>query len=269
MAFDLDPRAPLPTSLLGAARIECKQAEATLAEPTPAHIHATRKSIKRLRAWLRLLRPQLAGQYRLIDRLLRDAARQLAGRRDADVALQTLLSLRRARLIDAAAYRQLRDLASRQRRDTQGDGAADERATTLLRAAAIYVEGLTLPDVGESTLRAALAKTRHRCRRRWKRASADPTAEALHDWRKWVKHLATQAQLVGSRIGEPGVDPPALKSLADTLGRHHDHAQLLQGLEAAGLAGQPLLHLRLRDAVTRRQQALERRALRLGKWLLD
>ena len=63
MAFDLDPRAPLPTSLLGAARIECKQAEATLAEPTPAHIHATRKSIKRLRAWLRLLRPQLPGVH--------------------------------------------------------------------------------------------------------------------------------------------------------------------------------------------------------------
>src|SRR5690606_14256648 len=115
--------------------------------------------------------------------------------------------------------------------------------------------------IDEASLRNALEKARHRCRREWKRANASPSAEALHDWRKWVKHLATQSQLLVGRLGEVGVDIDGLKSLGEDLGRHHDHEQLLQQLETAGLDHHPLLHLRLRDAVARRQQALERRAL--------
>jgi CHAD domain-containing protein len=268
VAFDLDPRAPLQASLLDAARIECEQARSALAAPTPAHIHATRKAIKRLRAWLRLLRPQLGHQYRLIDRLLRDSAHQLGGRRDADVALQTLLSLRRARLLDAEQYAQLREMAAQQRHDTRGDAGADARATMLLHAAITYIDTLSLPPIDEATLRAALAKTRQRCRREWKRASAEPAADVLHDWRKWVKHLATQAQLLGGRLGETGLDVGGLKTLGDELGRHHDHEQLLLRLERAGLDRQPLLHLRLRDATLRRQQQLEQRCLRRGRRLL-
>jgi CHAD domain-containing protein len=268
MAFDLDPRQPLQAGLLEAARSECAQAEAALSDPSPPNIHACRKSIKRLRAWLRLLRPQLGERYALIDRLLRDSAHQLSGRRDADVAQQTLLSLRRARLIDAAQYAALRTMATQPARDTGRDAAAERRALTLLHAAAGYFAELTLPDLDEAALRAALAKTRQRCRRECKRAGAKPRAAVLHDWRKWVKHLATQVQLLGARLGDTGLDANALKALADDLGRHHDHAELLRRLEAAGLDHQPLLHLRLRDAIARRQQALESRVLRRGAALL-
>jgi CHAD domain-containing protein len=268
MAFDLDPQQPLPAALIESARAECARAEAAFIDPTPANVHAGRKSIKRLRAWLRLLRPQLGERYGLIDRLLRDSARQLGGRRDADVARQTLLGLRRARLLDAAQYAALQAMIRSAPRDAQREGHAEQRAVTLLRAAATYLDALAPPVVDATVLRAALERTRLRCRREFRSARARPGAEALHEWRKWVKHLGTQVQLLEPRLGDSGIDAGALKTLADELGRHHDLAQLQLRLEAAGLDRQPLLHLRLRDAVARRQLALEGRVLRRGAQLL-
>jgi CHAD domain-containing protein len=269
MAFVLDPHQPLQAALIEAARAECACAEAAFLEPTPPHVHAGRKSIKRLRAWLRLLRPQLGERYALIDRLLRDSALQLGGRRDADVARETLLGLRRARQLDAAQYAALQPmLRAAPPRDAQHDSCAEQRALSLLRATATYIDTLSLPAIDEATLRAGLEKVRLRCRREYRRARRKPDAEALHDWRKWVKHLGTLVQLLGSRLGDCGSDAGALKDLADALGRHHDLVQLLHRLEAAGLGQQPLLHLRLRDAVARRQQTLEQRVLRRGALLL-
>lgn len=268
MAFVLDPQQPLTAALIETARAECAGAEAAFLDPTPAHVHAGRKSIKRLRAWLRLLRPQLGERYALIDRLLRDSARQLGGRRDAEVARETLLSLRRARQLDAAQYAALQPMLRAAPRDTAHEAHAEQRALTLLRAAACYIDTLSLPAIDEATLRAGLERVRLRCRREFRRARNKPDAAALHHWRKWVKHLATLVQLLETRLGNGGPEAGPLKDLADALGRHHDLAELLRQLEAAGVARQPLLHLRLRDAITRRQQALEQQTLRRGAQLL-
>ncbi|MES0872672.1 CHAD domain-containing protein [Sinimarinibacterium thermocellulolyticum] len=264
----LDAGAPLQARLLAIARRESVRALAALAAPTAANVHAARKSIKRLRAWLRLLRAHIGAQYRLIDRLLRDAARQLGGRRDAEVAVQTLRSLRRARRIDAEHYRQLSALLAQTPPATASRDAATHAALTLLSAASVYIEELALPALDAAELLAALERTRRRCRRECKRAKSAPSAATLHDWRKWVKHLLTQAQWVQALLGVTDMDLDALKALGEDLGRHHDLAELQRRLEAAGLDRQPLVHLRLRDAVARGQQSLESRALLRGARLL-
>ena len=57
-------------------------------------VHETRKALKRLRALLVLLRPELgAKRYARENAALRDCGRRLAGARDAEVMLGTLDSL--------------------------------------------------------------------------------------------------------------------------------------------------------------------------------
>ncbi|MGH2902868.1 MAG: CHAD domain-containing protein [Solirubrobacteraceae bacterium] len=60
----------------------------------PRAIHNTRKALKRLRALVRLLRAELGEQrYKREHAILRDAARRLAGARDAEVMVATLDAL--------------------------------------------------------------------------------------------------------------------------------------------------------------------------------
>src|SRR5437763_13387486 len=59
-------------------------------DPTGA-VHAARKSVKKERALLRLMRGSVDGSRRRRENAaLRDAARRLSGARDADVMIETL-----------------------------------------------------------------------------------------------------------------------------------------------------------------------------------
>ena len=67
-------------------------------------VHSLRARCKKLRGVLRLIRPMLGDKaYKEQDRMYRDAARELAGTRDRDVALKTLESLGVRR--DPVAYK--------------------------------------------------------------------------------------------------------------------------------------------------------------------
>src|ERR671929_1828085 len=61
-------------------------------DSTPVEaVHEARKDMKKLRALLRLTRGELGEQvYSRENACFRDAARELAGQRDADVMLETL-----------------------------------------------------------------------------------------------------------------------------------------------------------------------------------
>ncbi|MEQ1438702.1 CHAD domain-containing protein [Fontimonas sp. SYSU GA230001] len=269
MAFALAPGRPLREALRQAAIAECERALEHLQRGESADIHETRKSIKRLRAWLRLLKPALGDRYGTLDRLLRDAGRALAGRRDRDVARATLRSLRRGRLLSAAQYAALLPQLDALAPTDTPRAEADTDATHLLRAAAVYLRSLELPEMDVHSLTEALARNRRRCRRRWRDARARPTAEALHGWRKSVKHLATQSALLAPLLPDAAGDVTALKDLGETLGLHHDHHQLGLQLHADELPDTGLLRLRLHDALRTRLRQLEQRALRQGKRLFN
>lgn len=264
MAFALAPDQPLRHTLLQVAIAEGKRALEHLQRGKAEDIHETRKSIKRLRAWLRLLRPDLGERYDTLNTLLRDAAGALAGRRDRDVARETLRSLRRGRLLTAAQYGALLPLIDETLHDASHVARANADARRLLKAAGVYLQSLELPELDESSLAERLAHNRSRCRRRWRQTCRHATAEALHEWRKTVKHLTTQAALLAPRLSGAGADVAALKELGETLGRHHDHHQLALQLRADELPDTELLRLRLHDALRRRLLQLEQQALRRG-----
>src|SRR5919109_184691 len=75
-------------------------------------VHDARKSVKKARALLRLVRPGLdSSAYRAEMDALRDAGRLLSGTRNADVLLATIdtLAARYAGHLPATAFGELRD----------------------------------------------------------------------------------------------------------------------------------------------------------------
>ncbi|WP_462330243.1 CHAD domain-containing protein [Thiohalocapsa halophila] len=92
MRFELQPGESAGTGLRRVARGLMDETLAQLddpAQPRETTVHEARKSMKKLRGLLRLVRPAVPELYRTENAALRDAAAELSALRDADVALET------------------------------------------------------------------------------------------------------------------------------------------------------------------------------------
>ncbi len=261
MAFALDADAPLPSTLRDTAGAELARAIARLHQPGAKDVHEARKSLKKLRAWARLVRPALGDEhYRVINALLRDAARELSQTRDAAVAAQTLLRLRRGRHLSADHYARLKPLLAPPLKTTPSPTAA-RHARRLLKAATLYVDDAALPP-DDGALRAAHRRARQRCARLYRQCLADPDAEHLHRWRKHIKYLGYQCALLAPRDPAVGQEIPALKALGELLGLHHDiHTLGLRLDQLAPADIDELLRLHARQLFAQQCVTLGERAL--------
>lgn len=229
-------------------------------------VHAMRKSVKKLRGLLRLVRPVFpdAGAENAI---LRDAGRGLSALRDAAVQLATVTELsegmpedRRARLL--APFE-----AAAQAHDS-------EAAPRLLPAFAATMASLrdrcdtwALEAEGWDALEPGLESTWAAARQGLKAARRSPSEDDLHDWRKRVKDHWYQARLL--RPLWPALMDPhiaAADQLGETLGLVNDLAVLRERLEAAPL--DEGLRSEARDLAALRHAALMAEALPLGRRLL-
>src|SRR5687768_8559010 len=96
MAFKLARRGAFPRQLRRIVRKELEAATAELGhgdENQQEAVHEARKSVKKVRAVLRLLRSPLDDAYDAENERLRNAAHALASLRDADATLDTLRAL--------------------------------------------------------------------------------------------------------------------------------------------------------------------------------
>jgi CHAD domain-containing protein len=249
--------------------------------PTPnaKAIHDTRKALKRLRALVRLLRAELGEQqYKREHAILRDAARRLAGARDAEVMVGTL---------DAMLKRHPRKLGRRRhmlelRKLLVAERAAAELATfgdSVMRGEVLReLSGLrervrqwNLPE------RPGIALVEHDLRRIYRggrerkrylaRGKGGDSARAAHAWRKRVKDLRYAAEILGLRSIARRAD-----RLGELLGEEHDLVVLASLLPPPGRA--PFKGKRGKRArkallkrIARRRRQLHRRALREGERL--
>jgi CHAD domain-containing protein len=257
-------------------------------------IHEIRKALKRLRALVRLLRAELGErQYKREHAILRDAARRLAGARDAEVMVGTLDALlqrhprklgRRRELLE------LRELLVAERavaeRATLGDSVTRAEVLRELSGLRERVRQWDLPErpgiaLVERDLRRLYRDGRERKRRVARvgsgkgkdksrgrgrgRVGRDGGARAAHAWRKRVKDLRYAAEILGRRRLARRAD-----RLAELLGEEHDLVVLAGLLPAPGHA--PLQGKRGRRArkallarIARRRRRLRKRALREGE----
>ena len=195
-------------------------------QPTRA-VHEWRKSLRRARALLRLVRPALDDRIRQsVGTSLRNAQRAASSLRDAEALLLALQSLRREPGQTAAERRAITAFARTQRRAAPTPDAAARTLTShrpRIQAAAERFERALPPELDwpdlEQGLRASYARAR-RALRRLRRTEAD---EDFHDLRKAIKALHYQAELLASTGHRPAMKlRKRLDQLAEAQGQVTD-----------------------------------------------
>lgn len=203
-------------------------------------IHETRKSMKKLRAMVRLVRDQVGpATYRQANVRYRDLARSISGLRDLSAMQETLVKLgdrTRSRVLATliaqgqAEIQQQLDTAASHDQDTSARIAA---AIDTLQEARTEWEGLDLGRDRFKTIAPSLRRVYHRGRRGLRLVRQDPTTEHLHQWRKRVKYLWYQMDIL--HLAWPSLMLPwaeELHRLSEWLGTDHDLAILAEQIEA-------------------------------------
>ena len=191
----------------------------------PERIHNARRCIKRLRATLRLVRPDKNGaQYKASDTALRNAAKKLATSRDADVALATFERLApemslalatriRARLNAAVSRARRRTISPRQLTGVLADFRTSGR--TIAR---MHLKGKGW-QILEPGIRKSYASVRHTARK----LRDDTEVTVIHEWRTVAKRLLHQLELIRRVLGKSHRKLlPRLTKLCRLLGEFHD-----------------------------------------------
>jgi CHAD domain-containing protein len=278
MAFELDPRLPIGQELRRAVVARLDDALASLAATRGAdadaveeHLHDARKRCKEVRGAARLVRRPLGDGYRRLNALVRDAARELAGPRDAQAVRAALDSLAKAAPGQFAEVRaELSDVAARAHAAVAAGDARVDRARQLLGEARDEALRWHLGD-GFGVIEPGLRRTYRDARRAWRAARSDPTDEQLHTWRRDTKYLWHQLQLL-----EP-TDPRRLAKVlrrldrvTDVLGDDHDLVLLIDAIEREPerFGGPQTADSAIRLA-RRRRRRLRKRAVTAGAKLFD
>jgi CHAD domain-containing protein len=232
-------------SLRRVARRYLDRAEKSLAGDPPSSraVHAARKSLKKARTGLRLLRPTLAASiYRRENVALRDAAHSLNEARDASVLLQTLQSLRshesslRSSTTLAELARELQSSRSRAEARLHSRPVLDSLRQALKQAER-RARDWPVGRHGWTVLGPALRRIYRSGRRCTPSARSLPPDEALHEWRKQVKYLRYALRMLKPMAPGPlGALERRAHDLSDHLGQEHDFALLAGHALAFGAA---------------------------------
>jgi CHAD domain-containing protein len=277
MAFALDPGRPIPKAVKKAAGKQLRKTVEALTGQTEldadAAAHDARKRTKKVRALLRLARPELGdGVYRRENGALRNAAGLLSPVRDAWVLVEALddLVIPTDDDLSAETVAEFRAVLTAEHRALQ-TGQEEDGAT--LQAAAAYEQVLArvsrwpLKDHGWASLDDGVEAVFRRGRQAMARARTKGRAEDFHEWRKQVKYLRHQFGLLRR------VWPDVLQAMENTtdelgerLGADHDLAVLRERVKT-----EPALAPAVREAVLRRidtrREEHQREALDLGRRL--
>ncbi len=192
-------------------------------------IHQVRVHIKRLRALLRMLKH--VTDVEVVKRenaRLRDAAKSLSGFRDAFVASETLKSI-----FADTAPRQMKDAARLlgvKHRPSKSKADLDlalKDAARSLRNFADEFRHLPFSTRGWSALAPGLEDSYRRARREFERCEkrgAGHLGDCFHNWRKRVKDLGYQLELLENLpAGEIHPLRKSIRRLGTLLGDDHDY----------------------------------------------
>ncbi len=241
-------------------------------------VHEARKAFKKVRAVLRLVRPEIGARtYRRENFCFRDSGRPLTEVRDARILIETLdkLTEQFQEHLAGRSFGNLRQALQANLRDVKKRVLEDQDAfavvAEIVRQARERIKDWTNVPNRWRSVGAGLEDVCRRACSAFEEAAADPTIENLHEWRKQAKYLRYQLEILRP------LWPERLKELAkeadrmsDLLGDDHDLAVLRQMVASdperfhVSLApsgdGEVLLAL-----IDRSRADLEQEALLLGR----
>ncbi len=238
MSYRLKKDEPLASGLRRIARERLEKALGEMNgfshEDEGAAVHATRKQIKRTRALLRLVRRHLGPAiFKGENQRLRDVARNFSGSRDAQVQLQVLEKLREGAGLDPDSFPETAAAVECEKgKVAESFGREKNPTAASLQRVCDRLEGWPLENLASDDFACALKRTYRRGRKYLRAVESDPSAENFHTWRKRVKDLCYQAQILQQ------LNPTILceiagaaKILARHLGDLHDLAFFRERLE--------------------------------------
>lgn len=237
-------------------------------------VHEARKSFKRVRAALKLVRDELQPEvYGSEIARFRDAGRRLSSARDSQVMLLTLDDIceRFTTEVPASRFAALREtLAAEQRlagAESPESGAAREAVLEDLRVARRGLPGWRLEHDSVNALAGGLERMYRGGLRAMRDATANPSDERLHEVRKRTKDLWYAAEILSN--AEPKNMTKLIERahhLSELIGDDHDLALLAARVSASGdLFADETERARLQTLIARRRSVLQRRARRVGE----
>ena len=269
MSYRLRARESPAQGLLQIFREEIKSALKQCKHPAQQRgeaVHETRKHLKKLRAALDLVAPEVGKRrYTREDRCVRQIAKLVSDLRDAHVRLQTLIELREH---DTKRFSHLENLLSIERESFSAAFAGwQKQAIPKLEALQRRLAGWPLEDLAWKNVCGAITKSYRSGRDALARALKKPSAECMHAWRMEVKQLWYQLRLLQplNRVVLEKIAADA-KTLGQLLGCDHDYAFLLERFEEK--QAEPELQKERTDLeklIRKRGRRLQRNATELGR----
>jgi CHAD domain-containing protein len=217
---------------IGLAQIERAGRELARGAERVTAVHETRKALKRIRALLRLMRPALGGEvFRRENARFRDIAGKLAGEREFDVLVETIVKLEastqaepRRRALAALKH----EVAAARARAPHPGGETTKEALTLLAQAKKDFARLELRGEGFALIGKGLARGYRAGRKAFEAAYEEPSDEAFHELRKAVQlHWRHMSLIARAWPEQLEVRVAAARRLSQMLGDDHDLAVLV------------------------------------------
>lgn len=238
-------------------------------------VHVTRQSLKRLRSLVALVRGDLGEEvFKREWACYRSAGRLLAGGRDAAVSVQTFdaLLISFSSELTPEAFASERDFLIRRRDDRLklmvGREGAIEKASEMIGAARERVASWPLKRVTFRSVRRGMRRSYRSGREGLLSVVRHRSAANFHEWRRPVKHLWHQLQILTPIWPEMlNAHSAELHALSDRLNENHDldvlrHAALWSQFETPSHDRDALLSF-----IDRRCRQLEAEALPVGERL--
>jgi CHAD domain-containing protein len=280
MAYRLKSKESVPEGIKRVVKEEFEAGLEQLSGKSRANrdeaVHEARKSVKKIRAVLRLMRPELDRAYDAQIGRLRTVGRKLSEFRDAGAIVETFDALRkkyrdqlRQTSLDSIRRRlvKLRDEAEKK----VESGNSFEKLVEILQEAAKDVKTWPLQTDGFPAIAPGLEGAFRQARRAMARAQRYPRPENYHEWRKRVKDHWYDVRLLESLSSDVmRAHEKSLKDLESWLGEDHNLVVLRDKIVAEpDLYGDRKEVDLLLDLIDKYQKELRDNSLSLGERLYE
>jgi CHAD domain-containing protein len=227
MSFELRPGESLRK---GIRRIVRKQMEKALGQlirlhkgSRDEHVHEARKTFKKIRAMLRLVRPAIGEErYRAENTCFREAGRPLTEVRDAKIFIETLDHVAKhfkehiAGRSFGDARQALQDNLRAVRKRVLDEEDAFAVVADAVRQARARLKSWAA-DIPKRWVDKGLEDVYRQAGDACQEATADPTVENLHEWRKQAKYLRYQLEVPPSSVTLTSCWRPSRTSVSVTV----------------------------------------------------
>lgn len=220
MGFRLTTQEALGAGISRVTGEELAAAIVSLRDPASG-IHAGRKSIKKLRAMMRLVEPRLARLARHENSALGEAGRSISGARDGQAVVE-IVDVLLGQVTSKTAARSLAALRKRLLVIRQPEVCVTAPALQLLAEVAARVsEWPPLPD-SFASIGEGLRETYRQGRKALAAVAAQPCNDTFHTLRKRVKDHWYQVRLLQGAWTAAEPREKELRELQECLGLEHD-----------------------------------------------